>query len=180
MQLSLHILMDIKSFLHELEKRGGTLNRIKEWKKRAEGEANKINRFIFRWIAFNGLYCASYEIQNGKIELRTPEYKLIVSFCNEFILPDKTLASKVDLDALDSVFKNKIKEKSGHMGTYLDNIQNAKTDEEKIKNMVMVAYKIRCRLFHGEKNPNLEINEEVCEAADKVIASVLEHVIVEE
>ncbi|MCK5590470.1 MAG: hypothetical protein KAI72_00820 [Candidatus Pacebacteria bacterium] len=173
--------MDIKSFLHELEKREGTLNRIKEWKKRAEGETNEINRFIFRWIAFNGLYFASYEMDYGQRKAEQKyEHILISEFCKKFILTDKTLASKIDSNDVERVFKNKIKDKSGYMGTSLVNMETAESTEEKICNMVMVAYKIRCRLFHGEKNPNLEINEEVCEAADKVIASVLDHVIVEE
>ena len=39
--------------------------------------------------------------------------------------------------------------------------------------MILIAYKIRCRLFHGEKNPLLEVNREVVEAADQAITPIM-------
>ena len=65
------------------------------------------------------------------------------------------------------------------MGEYLNNLKHMKTKEEQVKNMVMIAYKIRCRLFHGEKNPKLEVNQLVIKTADQVIETILNHFIKE-
>ena len=62
---------------------------------------------------------------------------------------------------------------------YLNNLKHMKTKEEQVKYMVMIAYKIRCRLFHGEKNPNLVVNQLVIKTADQVIETILNHFIKE-
>lgn len=63
------------------------------------------------------------------------------------------------------------------MGTYLRNLENCQKTEEKAKFMVMIAYKIRCRLFHGEKNPLLEVNQEVINMADRIILPLLNYIL---
>lgn len=170
--------MDIELFLRELGKRDGTLKRIAEWNQLADMEGDKIKRFIFRWIAFNGLYSASYAMKYGQDKAdREKEYKLIAYFNKKFILYDQALSSKIYSDNVEKVFIARIKDKSNYMGTYLANLENEKNVNRKVCVMVMISYKIRCRLFHGEKDPNLEVNVEVSEAADKVIAPILNHIL---
>lgn len=165
------------TFLKELGKRNGTLNRIIEWNKLAEEETKIIHRFIFRWISFNGLYFAAYEMNKNQGE-NLPEWKIVEDFCNEFILKDKTLAKKIYSDDLKTVFNDNIKDKSRNMGKYLQGLENT-NEVEKTCSMVMIAYKIRCRLFHGEKNPDLEVNETLCKASDEVIASIMSYILKE-
>lgn len=53
----------MESYLTEFKKRENTVNRIKQWNERANHEKNdKIDKFIYRWISFNGLYSALYAI----------------------------------------------------------------------------------------------------------------------
>lgn len=168
------------SFQKELRKRKGTYDRIIEWKELADKNINEIKSFIFRWISFNGLYSASYEMDNHEKEAeRVPEWKIVMTFCDKFILKDKVLVSQIYSDDKKKIFEENIKEKSNFMGEYLNNLKHMKTKEEQVKNMVMIAYKIRCRLFHGEKNPKLEVNQLVIKTADQVIETILNHFIKE-
>ncbi len=47
--------MNMVSSFKELKKRKA-YTRIVKWKKITDNEPDKIKRFIFRWISFNGLY----------------------------------------------------------------------------------------------------------------------------
>jgi len=171
---------NIKSFQKELRKRETTFNRIIEWKKLADIEPDKIKRFILRWISFNGLYFASYSMDSNEDEAeRAKEFEIIENFCDKFILTNKILASKIYSDKIKKDFNENIKDKSRHMGDYLKNLNCDKSVEEKAKNLIMIAYKIRCRLFHGKKNPLLEVNQTIIEAADKIIATILNEMIKE-
>jgi len=150
-----------------------TFKRIREWKKLSEGEDDVFKRFIFRWISFNGLYNAYYE--NKGLE-GDPERRIIEKFCNDFVSGE--LASEIIKSAAVSNFEKNIKDESRSMGKDLNKLKNKSLPEDKrAKAAVMVAYKIRCRLFHGEKNPDLDVNREVCEAADLIISKVLEKIL---
>ncbi|TKJ23906.1 MAG: hypothetical protein CEE43_01715 [Promethearchaeota archaeon Loki_b32] len=169
--------LNLELFQKEFRKRNNTYERIVEWKKIAEEESNEIKKFIFRWISFNGLYTASYAMDHSQEEAeRENEIRLIESFCYKFILTNKNLASKIYSKELKEVFENNIKEKSRSMGRYLEHLKCNESVEVKAKNMILIAYKIRCRLFHGEKNPLLEVNQAVIKAANQVIAPILNHI----
>ncbi|MHA1249431.1 MAG: hypothetical protein ACTSRP_05515 [Candidatus Helarchaeota archaeon] len=166
-------------FQKELQKRNNTYERILKWKKLAEEEKDDIiKRFIFRWISFNGLYKVSYVMDHDQEKADNErEIKLIESFCDKFIVTDKNLASKIFSENLKKIFEEKITIKSRNMGTYLTHIKCREIVEIKAKNMVFISYKIRCRLFHGEKNPNLNVNLEVIKAADQIIETILNYII---
>lgn len=171
---------NIDLFQKELRKRNKTYERIVEWKKIAERETNEIKKFIFRWISFNGLYTASYAMDHSQEEAeREYEIRLIESFCSKFILTNKSLASNIYSEDLKEVFENNIKEKSRSMAIYLKHLKSKESLEVKAMNMILIAYKIRCRLFHGEKNPLLEVNQAVIKATNQVIAPILNHIIKE-
>ena len=158
--------------LHELKKIKDTTKRISEWNKLANSEKeDKIKRFVFRWISFNGLYNAAYAVKHGQNRAdSTSQETLIKWFCENVI--DKELATKIYSDDIKQVFLNQIKDKSRGTGKYLEGLKN-ENPCERVKNLVLIAYKIRCRLFHGGKTPSLEVNVEVCDVADKVIAPIL-------
>ena len=41
--------------------------------------------------------------------------------------------------------------------------------------MVLITYIIRCRLFHGKKNPLLEVNQDVAKTADQIIRPIIKY-----
>lgn len=173
--------IEYESFLKEFKKRQNTFNRILEWQKLADGEPDEIKKFIFRWISFNGLYMAVYAMyhgQNGqeKVEYE-PEWKVIEFFCDKFILTDESLALRIYSEEIEDGLKKLIKLKSKYMGIYFQNLENCQKIEEKAKIMVMISYKIRCRLFHGEKNPLLEMNREAVKMADCIILPLLNFIL---
>ncbi|KKN06911.1 hypothetical protein LCGC14_1072430 [marine sediment metagenome] len=172
------------SFQKELKKREGPYERIVEWKTLANKNLDIIlsmkiqMKFIFRWIAFNGLYSVSYEMDNGEKKAeKAQEWKKVEAFCDKFILTDKNLSSQIYSAEAKKIFFDNIKEKSNYMGKYLYDLKSARTKEEQAKYLVMIAYKIRCRLFHGEKNPSLDANQLVVETATKIINPILNYVI---
>ncbi len=173
--------IEYELFLKEFKKRESTFNRILEWKKLAEEESDDIKKFIYRWISFNALYMAVYAMFHGqdgqeKVE-NEPEWKVIEFFYDKFILTDETLALKIYSEEIKEGLQKLIKVKSRYMGIYLQNLENCQKIEEKAKFMVMIAYKIRYRLFHGEKNPLLEVNQEVIKMADNIILSLLNYIL---
>jgi len=150
-----------------------TFNRIREWNKWSGDESDVFKRFIFRWISFNGLYNAHHEGKGGGERDHEPEWKIIENFCNDFV--SSQLASKITKSDAISIFKENIKDTSRHMGNWLSKIDNKSIpNDERAKAAIMVAYKIRSRLFHGQKNPDIEVNKIVCEAADLVVSKILE------
>ncbi len=173
--------IEYESFLKEFKKRQSTFNRILEWKILAEEEPDDIKKFIYRWISFNGLYMAVFAMFHGqdgqeKVENEL-EWKVIEFFCDKFILTDEILALKIYSEEIKEGFQKLIKVKSRYMGTYTQNLENCQTIEEKAKYMVMIAYKIRCRLFHGEKNPLLEVNQKLIKMADQIILPLLNYIL---
>lgn len=170
----------MESYLTEFKKRENTINRIKHWNERANHEKNdKIDKFIYRWISFNGLYSALYasiHFSQDKAEKASDRVK-INDFCNKFILTNKNLAAQIYSDALKKVFNDNIQERKGDMGDFLENLKKDIALEEKAMNMILIAYKLRCRLFHGEKNPLLEVNQNVIDAADQVIRPIMKWIL---
>ena len=119
-----------------------------------------------------------YAMFNGQDKVESkPEWEVIEFFCDKFILPDKKLVLKIYSEEIAEGLQKNIKEKSRYMGTYLQNLNDCQRIEEKVKNMVMIAYKIRCRLFHGEKNPLLEVNLGIIKMADHIVLPLLDYIL---
>jgi len=164
----------------ELKKRKA-YTRIVKWKKFADNEPDKIKRFIFRWISFNGLYSALYSMEYGQEKTEdTSDNEKMEHFLNNFILTNRIPAEEIYSDTIKNVFKKEIKKDTRGIGDLLKNLECKKNVKEKVRNMIKIAYKIRCRLFHGEKNPLLDVNEKVSNAADQVIAPILNYIIQEQ
>ena len=147
---------------------------IDEWNTYAQEEQDIIKKFIFRWIAFNGLHTALYSMKFGQEETEdATDNTKINYFLDNFILTKLIPGDEICSDSTIKIFKSEIKRNSRGMMNLLGKLDDEKKIEEKTKVMIQIAYKIRCRLFHGEKNPLLDVNEIVCSAADKVITPVL-------
>lgn len=171
-------MLDKKSILHEFKKRKSTISRIIEWKNRAEEEKDTVIKFIFRWISFNGLYSSLYDVIHMEEQaVRVREIDVLTTFCEEFIETDNTIASKIYSVEKGEVFKKNIKERTSLMGDCLGILESNDSIERKATAMVKIAYIIRCRLFHGKKNPLLEVDQKTVEIADLVIAPVLEYIV---
>lgn len=170
----------MESYLTEFKKRENTINRIKQWNERANHEKNdKIDKFIYRWISLNGLYSALYasiHFSQEKAEKASDRVK-INDFCKRFILTNKNLAAQIYSDALKKVFNDSIQERKGDIGDFLENLKKDTALEVKAMNMILIAYKLRCRLFHGEKNPLLDVDQNVIDAADQVILPIMKWIL---
>ena len=166
------------SSLKELKKRK-SYTRIVKWKELADNQPDEINKFIFRWISFNGLYSALYSMEYGQKKTENaPDNDKMDYFFNNFILTNKIPAAEVYSDTAINVFKEEIKKDTRGIGVLLKNLESKENIEEKERDMIKIAYKIRCRLFHGEKTPLLDVNEKVSNAADQVITPILNYYII--
>lgn len=151
--------------------------RIFDWDGSATKESDGIKRFILRWIAFNGLYSALYSMVHGQenTENASDEAKLRHFFIN-LILKNEIPAEEIYSEEFKELLKKEIKNKKGGIGKLLKNLDADIDIKEKSRDIIEIAYKIRCRLFHGEKDPIYDINEPLCELADKIIAPILNYI----
>ena len=169
--------MHIVSFFKELRKRKA-YTRIVKWKEFADVEPDKIKKFIFRWISFNGLYSALYSMEYGQAKTENAkDNDKIKYFLDNFIITNKIPATEIYSDTVKNIFKSEINRDTRGMMDLLRRLDYEITIEEKTGDMIKIAYKIRCRLFHGEKNPLLDVNEKVSNAADQVITPILNYII---
>ena len=169
--------MNIVFSIKELRKRKA-YTRIVKWNNNADNEPDEIKRFIFRWISFNGLYSVLYSMQFGQnMTENAHENDKMEYFFNNFILPNVIPAVEIYSDSLKNIFKKEIKIDNRGIGVLLKNLDCEEKIEVKARIMIKIAYKVRCRLFHGEKTPLLDVNEKVSNAADQVITPILNYFI---
>ncbi|MBD3214685.1 MAG: hypothetical protein GF311_18890 [Candidatus Lokiarchaeota archaeon] len=172
----------LSTYINQLRNENKTIERIIQWSEYAKKETIDVfKRFIFRWISFNGLYSAIYAFSQGPNGQEkadsTGDLDKINFFCNTFILSNGNIASRVYSKDLKDVFLNYIKKREDkHIEENLKVLNSSAPVGHKTKSIIIVAYKIRCRLFHGEKNPNLYVNRKLVKAADKVIDSLMEYI----
>ena len=174
------IIEDLNVYIKQLRKEKETFKRIIEWNKFAQKEKNNlVKRFIFRWISFNGLYSAVYSFIHSQEKAdNAGDLDKIIFFCNNFILKKEDLASKIYSKILKDIFLSKIKKrKDKHLKGNLKVLESSAPDIIKVKSLIIVSYKIRCRLFHGEKDPLLDVGREVIDAADNIIEPLMEFII---
>ena len=165
------------SSFKELRKRKA-YTRIVKWKEYADIEQNDIKKLIFRWISFNGLYSALYSINYGQEKTENAnDNEKIRYFIDNFIMTNKILATGIYSDTVKDMFKSEINKDTRGIMNLLRRLDDEKNINEKAGDMIRIAYKIRCRLFHGEKNPLLDVNKKVSNAADQVITPILNYII---
>lgn len=168
------------SSLRELRKRK-VFETLKEWNKFADNESDEIKRYIFRWISFNGLYSALYAMEHGQNKTEnTKDNTKITYFLKNFILADKIPVSEIYSDDVFIVFTEKIKTHTHGMGVLLRDLEQKNNLKETVSIMIRISYKIRSRIFHGEKNPDLDVNKIVANAADQFIKRILNYIIEEQ
>ncbi len=161
----------------ELRKRK-SYTRIVKWNKYADIEPDKIKRFIFRWIAFNGLYSILYSMEHGQEKTENArDNEKLEYFVKNFILTNEIPAAEIYSDTIKDIFKDEIKRDTRGIGDLLKNLECREEIEEKARSLIKIAYQVRCRLFHGEKTPLLDVNEKVSNAADQVIAPILDYTV---
>lgn len=131
---------------------------------------NCIYKFMASWLAFNFLY-AEYNNINPKGNL-SDERKAIESYCNE----RKAIIEKADIfnnfsgEIAALVEKpvtssNKIgssnKKANGNDKDWPSKNQTGATNKNsddftKFQSLIQIIYTVRCNLFHGAKNPNIQ------------------------
>ncbi len=169
--------MHIVSSFNEFRKRKA-YTRIVKWKEFADIEQDIIKKFIFRWISFNGLYSALYSIEYGQKKTEdASDNDKIKYFLDNFIMTKIVPATEIYSDIVKNIFMSEIKRDTKGIMDLLRKLDHEINIEEKTVVMIKIAYKIRCRLFHGEKNPLLDVNETISNAADQVIAPILNYII---
>ena len=163
--------------IKELRKRKA-YTRIIKWSQYADSEPDKIKKFIFRWISFNGLYSVLYSMKFGQEKTeKANDYEKLEYFFNNFILTNTIPAVEIYSDTIKNIFKKEIKKDTRGMRNLLKKLDYEGDIEIKARSIIQITYKVRCRLFHGEKSPLLDVNEEVCNAADQVITPILNYFI---
>ncbi|ECG1420349.1 TPA_asm: hypothetical protein GND15_002381 [Salmonella enterica subsp. salamae serovar 58:d:z6] len=58
-------------------------------------------------------------------------------------------------------------------GAYIDNFKSAKDNIEKLKNIFMIIYQIRCNFEHGQKSPNRKRDIYLCKNSLPLLDSAI-------
>lgn len=165
---------DLIAYVRELKKSKKTYDRIIDWKEFAEMEPNRMKKFIFRWISFNGFYSAFYRL--SKRQECNDDLKKVKHLC-KFIINDKKIWSRIYSDRLKDIFLINISDiENKTMNGSLQTLKSSASKGIKARCLILVAYRIRCRLFHGQKNTDLDLDERVVKTADDVIKPILEYI----
>lgn len=137
---------------------------IDNWHTRSTGkefrEFNEFDKFIALWIAFNawGSHETNIEIDAQMIKQLQTNSKMIKSY-------EKSKENKRFLKNLSDLASEKIPDHRKNKMVYLDS-------EKSLGSVLDVIYLIRCNLFHGRKDPNIDEDTRLVRTA-RIILSIM-------
>lgn len=142
--------------------------KAKEWYERAQNETDTFDKFNNLWISFNNFYSSRRSISDRmKIsefitdhitEIKANE---ILSSCN------KEISYLVSIPVIDM-------RGSGHDTTQnITSFLNSTTNIEKIKQILIIIYQVRCNVMHGDKSPTRDRDIQLCESSAKILELLL-------
>jgi|GEM_PF-2461267 len=143
-----------------------------EWYATATKHTDAFSRFYFLWLSFNNLYASYYHrderraIQN-LLDNELDE-KQSVSIITNSRNQIKTLTDRPVLDMRDGLDRTSI---------FVHSFNNARSYKSKIKELFMIIYQVRCNLFHGQKSPSRQRDQQLCEASAHFVELLLEELI---
>ena len=142
--------------------------KAKKWIMRARGREDAIDRFSDLWLAFNNQYAGYAGDERTKIKrfaddrLTDADAGRILKQCGDEVAY-LTKWPVVDM-------RRNGRDTRGNIHAYHDAEPNA----EKLKQILLIAYQVRCNLMHGQKSPDRNRDNRLCECAAPVILAVLE------
>lgn len=143
--------------------------KAREWLDRGRKASSPLDAFRDFWAGFNNLY-ASNATCREQIKIRDFLLKVVTPASAREIL-----ASNVkEIDYLMSRPVFNVRRSAKDTTAYIVAFQGADDPLEKLVNVFMVIYQVRCNLIHGDKSPARDRDVQLCAYSAPVVAAVVE------
>jgi len=143
--------------------------KAKEWLERGRASSTPIDAFSNFWRGFNSLY--------AEVTKKGDERSRIRAFLKSNVSADlATQTIDAHPQALDYLISQPVKDMRGNGKDTTSNIDAfaaAKSPQEKICELFMIIYQVRCNLEHGQKSPNRARDIELCRYSSLFVADVV-------
>lgn len=144
--------------------------KAREWLERGNGAASPIDALRDYWAGFNNLYASDVKADE-RTKICTYLRKSVSLSTAETILTE-------NLNGVDYLLSQPVidmpwmKKDTSH---FIEAFQVAQDSLEKLVNVFIVVYQVRCNLEHGQKSPSRERDVQLCAYSAPIVAKVIEH-----
>jgi len=141
----------------------------REWLERGRAATSPIDAVTDYWRGFNNLYAAARYRVDERTRIRTYLARTVSSQDAQEILA-------VDGQAIAYLLSQPVIDMRGTGLNTLPAMEAfaASTDsKEKLAELFMIIYQVRCNLEHGDKSPTLERDVDLCRASAPFVAAVV-------
>jgi hypothetical protein len=143
------------------------------WFGKAKNENDEVNKFIFLWISLNALY-NEYYVRDEK--------KAIKDFIKKKYIDTITQKNEIESILNDenvSFFKERIIRNMRNITkSTMENAARLKnttlSSPERLQELLMILYQIRCNLFHGEKWCDNTTDDNIVKKGMEILLKILE------
>lgn len=149
---------------------GGFMS-VQEWLDRGDMDEDPFNKFSNYWRAFNNQF---FRAGNGneRDKIKTLLKNLISARAREILQRYES-----EVAYLVSVPVNDMRGNDRNTSGNIADFQLAIEPEEKLFQLFMIIYQVRCNFEHGEKIPSNARDTELCRTAAPIVADVVRHFI---
>lgn len=139
-----------------------------DWLERGERESDSFNKMFNIWCAFNNLF---FQVRNGS------ERAKIETFLQQKIEQERASdilqrhTSEISYLLSKPIFD--MRGNGNNTGKNITKFNNATEPVEKLVQVFMIIYQVRCNFDHGQKSPLNERDAELCRLAAPIVAEVV-------
>lgn len=161
------------------------LERVKQWQIKASQENNSFNRFISLWIAYNMIYgiyskkeypLESFDKNNdGEKAVRIKNLLINSEPLKQYLIQNTSELA----DSLAPFREEYWKKDQISLIKHLHNASRKRSYEHLIDTILKILYKIRCNLFHGEKEFLNGSQNELLRICSNILEEILNASIIE-
>ena len=159
------------------------ISKASEWISKGDHENDPFNRFFSYFLAYNALYNLYAKMKDPYVDLSIGD-KSRASKIKELIINPNQLVHSVDEDiksfiTLLKYFRKEkwTKKSSEYINDSLERSYNNRNYTLVLRDILRMLYKLRCNLFHGEKNINAQNQRELMDVSNKILKTILNNIL---
>ena len=143
--------------------------KAQEWLQRSREAEDPIDGFSNAWRAFNNLY---YPV-NGRQE-RVKILHYLEESVNEELATELLAEHEGQVSYLLGEPVIDMRGNGRDTANHIQAFQAGDTSLDKLKEIFMIIYQVRCNLEHGQKSPSRDRDVELCRSARPLVERVVE------
>jgi len=156
------------------------LKRIIGWIKKARNEHDYFDRYFALWVAFNIFYNNNSSSKNGGEQERVKDMVNLLDKTSKLTIVSKNKENiKYLIELNPKLYKNpnhdkQLKEKVSKLVELID---SKEINDKDFECLLITLYKIRCNLFHGDKDRTSERQKEIVKYAYNILEYVVSYLL---